>query len=163
MQATIENDVRRDIGGDQQRIDRLDTQVGKLTFKHVLLPVWLAAFRYGGKSYRFVVNGRTGAVQGERPYSRAKIALAVLLAFLLALGFAALLVLPELEASFGGAPGGGAIGWSPPAGGQAGGQVIVIGPGGGAVQWERPGWYATGSVGADGATPDAVEAAAPPP
>ena len=46
MQATIENDVRRDIGGDQQRIDRLETQVGRLTFKHVLLPVWLAAFRY---------------------------------------------------------------------------------------------------------------------
>ena len=41
----------------------------RLTFKHVLLPVWLAAYRYRGKSFRFVVNGRTGSVEGERPWS----------------------------------------------------------------------------------------------
>ena len=77
MNAVIEQDVRRDIGGDQQRIGQMETEVGALTFKHVLLPVWLAAYRYRGKSFRFVVNGRTGAVQGERPYSAVKIALAI--------------------------------------------------------------------------------------
>ena len=73
MNAVIEGDVRRDIGGDQQRIGALETDVGALTFKHVLLPIWLAAYRYRGKSFRFVVNGRTGAVQGERPWSASKI------------------------------------------------------------------------------------------
>ena len=76
MNAVIEQDVRRDIGGDQQRIGQIETDVGALTFKHVLLPVWLAAYRYRGKSFRFVVNGRTGAVEGERPYSAVKIAVA---------------------------------------------------------------------------------------
>jgi len=84
MNATIEHDVRRDIGGDQQRIERIETDVGALTFKHVLLPVWLAAYRYRGKSFRFVVNGRTGTVQGERPWSSAKIALVIALALLIA-------------------------------------------------------------------------------
>jgi len=51
-----------------------------VTFKHLLLPVWLAAYKYRGKTYRFVVNGRTGRVQGERPWSLWKIAVAVLLA-----------------------------------------------------------------------------------
>jgi predicted RNA-binding Zn-ribbon protein involved in translation (DUF1610 family) len=88
MNATIEHDVRVDIGGDQQRIGKLDTRVGRLTFKHVLLPVWLAAFRYRGKSYRFVVNGRTGAVEGERPYSAVKIAAMVILGLALALAIA---------------------------------------------------------------------------
>jgi DNA-directed RNA polymerase subunit RPC12/RpoP len=88
MNATIQDDVRADIGGDQQQITDLETRVGELTFKHVLLPVWLAAFRYGGKSYRFVVNGRTGAVEGERPYSAVKIAIAVILGLLLALAIA---------------------------------------------------------------------------
>lgn len=88
MNAVIENDVRADIGGDEQRITSLETRVGELTFKHVLLPVWLAAFRYGGKSFRFVVNGRTGAVEGERPYSAVKIAFAVFLGLLLALALA---------------------------------------------------------------------------
>ena len=65
MNAVIEGDVRRDIGGDQQRIGRIETDVGALTFKHVLLPVWVAAYRYRGKGFRFVVNGRTGAVAGR--------------------------------------------------------------------------------------------------
>lgn len=84
MNSVIQADVRRDIGGDRQQIGQLSTEVGALTFKHVLLPVWLAAYRYRGKSFRFVVNGRTGTVQGERPYSRAKIALVVIVMLLLA-------------------------------------------------------------------------------
>ncbi|SHJ53268.1 hypothetical protein SAMN04488012_11114 [Palleronia salina] len=77
MDAQIAHDVRFDIGGDRQRIDRIDTDISDVTFKHVLLPVWLAAYRFRGKSYRFVVNGQTGRVQGERPWSAWKIALAV--------------------------------------------------------------------------------------
>ncbi|GAA0289961.1 zinc ribbon domain-containing protein [Rhodovulum strictum] len=84
MDRVIRRDVAADIGGDQQRIDRLETEVSDVTFKHILLPVWLAAYRYRGKSYRFVVNGRTGRVQGERPWSVWKIALAVALGLILA-------------------------------------------------------------------------------
>lgn len=77
MNRMIVRDVKFDIGGDRQRIHSLNTDVGMLTFKHVLLPVWLAAYKYRGKTYRFVVNGRTGNVQGERPYSVWKIALTI--------------------------------------------------------------------------------------
>ena len=80
MDRQIANDVRRDIGGDRQRITTVNTSVSDVTFKHVLLPVWLAAYKYNGKSYRFVVNGQTGKVQGERPWSAVKIAIAVILA-----------------------------------------------------------------------------------
>lgn len=79
MEAVIVGDVRRDIGGDEQRIDRIDTDWSDETFKHILLPVWTAAYKYGGKSYRFVVNGQTGKVKGERPWSVWKIAVAVVL------------------------------------------------------------------------------------
>jgi hypothetical protein len=47
-----------------------------VTFKHVLLPVWMAAYKFQDRSFRFVVNGQTGKVQGERPWSKWKIALA---------------------------------------------------------------------------------------
>jgi len=77
MNRMIVRDVKFDIGGDRQKIGSLDTTVGTLTFKHVLLPVWMAAYKYRGKTYRFVVNGRTGTVQGERPYSAWKIAFTV--------------------------------------------------------------------------------------
>ena len=85
MDAVIARDVRMDIGGDRQRIHSIDTQWSGVTFKHVLLPVWVAAYKYGGRSFRFVVNGQTGRVRGERPYSAWKIALAVIAALLLAL------------------------------------------------------------------------------
>lgn len=78
MERIISNDVRRSIGGDQQRVARMQTKHSDTTFKHVLLPLWSAAFEFRGKTYRFVVNGRTGKVKGERPYSPLKIALAAL-------------------------------------------------------------------------------------
>ena len=80
MDGQIRYDVMRDIGGDVQRIDSLDTNHSAETFKHILLPVWMAAYKYGGRTFRFVVNGQTGKVQGERPWSKWKIAIAVVLA-----------------------------------------------------------------------------------
>jgi hypothetical protein len=55
-----------------------------VTFKHILLPVWMAAYKFQDRSFRFVVNGQTGKVQGERPWSKWKIALAVLAALIVA-------------------------------------------------------------------------------
>ena len=73
MDKVIRGDVRRAIGGDQQRISSLSTNHSDTTFKHVLLPLWTAGFQFRNKTYRFVVNGRTGKVRGERPYSVIKI------------------------------------------------------------------------------------------
>jgi LSD1 subclass zinc finger protein len=84
MDAQIRMDVRRAIGGDQQRLARVDSRVWGVTFKHVLLPVWVGAYRWRGRVYRIVVNGRTGAVRGERPWSWLKIGLAILAALALA-------------------------------------------------------------------------------
>ncbi len=84
MNRIVRNDVARDIGGDHQRIHHADTRHTNTTFKHVLLPVWSAGFKFGKKIYRFVVNGRTGKVRGERPYSAWKIAFAVLGAIVVA-------------------------------------------------------------------------------
>ncbi len=77
MEAVIQSDIRRDIGGDAQRIDAMDTDWRDETFKHVLLPIWTAAYKYNGRSFRFLVNGQTGEVQGERPWSIWKIAFAI--------------------------------------------------------------------------------------
>ncbi len=86
MAHMIERDVRFDIGGDRQRVHDIDTDIRDITFKHILLPVWMAAYKYRGKTYRFVVNGRTGRVQGERPWSAWKIAIAIILGAILAAG-----------------------------------------------------------------------------
>jgi len=78
MDGPIRETVCRDIGGDTQRISAMDVTYKNVSFKHVLLPVWLSAYRYREKVYRFLVNARTGEVQGARPWSWIKISLAVL-------------------------------------------------------------------------------------
>ncbi|WPD23773.1 MAG: hypothetical protein SD837_04255 [Candidatus Electrothrix scaldis] len=78
MADEIDNTIRRDIGGDEQRINSKDSTYSDITFKHILLPIWTSAYRYKGKVYRFLINARTGEVQGERPWSWIKIGCAIL-------------------------------------------------------------------------------------
>ncbi|MGH1367650.1 MAG: primosomal protein N' (replication factor Y) - superfamily II helicase [Maritimibacter sp.] len=84
MDQVILRDVKFDIGGDRQRVHSVNTKVSDVTFKHVLLPVWIAAYKYRGKTFRFVVNGRSGKVKGQRPWSAWKIAFAVVFGLLAA-------------------------------------------------------------------------------
>src|SRR5690606_13249904 len=83
MAEVIEDDCRRDIGGDEQRVHHVDTRYADVTFKLVMLPVWVGAYLYGGKPYQVLINGVDGVVQGERPYSAVKITFAVLAAVLM--------------------------------------------------------------------------------
>lgn len=80
MAPAIVGDCKRDIGGDVQRVDHVDTRYSDLTYKLLLMPVWVAFYMFHGKRYQLFVNGRTGEIHGERPYSPVKIALAVLAA-----------------------------------------------------------------------------------
>lgn len=79
MQPEIRSTIERQIGGDHQRIHSVNTRYDDVTFKHLLLPIWICAYRYGATSYRVLINARTGEVQGERPYSWIKIALFIIL------------------------------------------------------------------------------------
>jgi hypothetical protein len=75
MRPWIQQKIMADIGGDAQQIHSVETGYSDITIKHVLFPLWINSYRYGRKVYRFIVNARTGEVQGERPWSIIKIAL----------------------------------------------------------------------------------------
>jgi DNA-directed RNA polymerase subunit RPC12/RpoP len=79
MAGVIEQSVRADIGGDEQRITQMSASYYDVTFKHVLLPVWITAYRYMNKVYHVLVNAQTAEVTGQRPYSVWKITGFVLL------------------------------------------------------------------------------------
>jgi LSD1 subclass zinc finger protein len=80
MNEVIHSTICRDIGGDHQRIHSMNTTWKNITFKHILMPIWISAYSFKNKTYRFLINGRTGEVQGERPYSWVKITFAALAA-----------------------------------------------------------------------------------
>lgn len=78
MQPTIDTSIRHDIGGDEQQITSSKTQHENVTFKHILLPIWLGSYMYREKSYTFLVNGRTGEISGDAPISIWKVMLIVI-------------------------------------------------------------------------------------
>jgi hypothetical protein len=85
MDGAIDAAIRRDIGGDAQRVHARQTVVDQVRVKHLLMPVWIGAYRFRGKPYRIVVNGQSGEVEGDRPWSAWKIAGAVASALLVLL------------------------------------------------------------------------------
>ncbi len=93
MESEIEQTIRRDIGGDKQQISSKSVRYDQLSYKHLLLPIWLLTVIYQQKPFQVFINGITGEVQGQRPWSKVKIAMAVV---------AALIVIGILVAVFGG-------------------------------------------------------------
>ncbi|MEY3897497.1 MAG: hypothetical protein RLZZ214_3018 [Verrucomicrobiota bacterium] len=82
MDATIHELCSRAVPGDTQRNLQVESTYQGRTFKHILVPVWLATYTYGAKSYQVVPNGYTGKMAGEHPLSWVKITLAVLAALI---------------------------------------------------------------------------------
>ncbi|MFT3989795.1 MAG: zinc ribbon domain-containing protein [Luteolibacter sp.] len=67
-----------DVPGDTyQNLQVISAYKGR-TFKHILVPVWLATYTYGPKSFQVVINGYTGKIAGQHPLSWIKITFAVL-------------------------------------------------------------------------------------
>jgi DNA-directed RNA polymerase subunit RPC12/RpoP len=62
-------------GADHTRGVSVTCHFTDLESTHLLLPFYVSGFRYNGKLYHYVVNGQTGQVKGERPWSTGKIVL----------------------------------------------------------------------------------------
>ena len=63
-----------------------------MTFKHVLLPVWLGKYMYKGIEYNIMINGQTGVITGEKPRDTVKsvgivISVIATIIFLVMIGF----------------------------------------------------------------------------
>jgi hypothetical protein len=81
VEKSQESRCGADVPGDTQRSLRVLNQVGDVRWKHVLLPLWTVSYDFAGKRYPVLINGQTGRVVGDAPYSWVKI-------LLLALGIA---------------------------------------------------------------------------
>jgi DNA-directed RNA polymerase subunit RPC12/RpoP len=77
MNNEIRSACAREVPGDTQRNLQVQTQFSALAYKNALLPVWIAAYDYKGKPYRFLVNGVTGKVSGTAPWSWIKVTLLI--------------------------------------------------------------------------------------
>jgi hypothetical protein len=103
MARTIESDVRAEVRSEYHtsHVDsvRVYTDYRNVTYKYLLLPVWMSSFNYKGKNYRFMVNGRSGRVGGKYPVSPLRVAIAVLLGISAVALFAYLFMYGEADAA----------------------------------------------------------------
>jgi len=92
--ARMDSEIRaacgRAVPGDTYRNLSVRTEYSGVSYKNGLLPIWIAAYRYGARSYRFLVNGVTGRATGTAPYSPWKIGLLVLAVLTMLILFATL-------------------------------------------------------------------------
>ncbi|MEI6667778.1 MAG: zinc ribbon domain-containing protein [Acidobacteriota bacterium] len=70
------------VPGDTQRNLEIHPDFSGLTFKHILVPVWLVTYLYATKVYQVVANGSTGVIAGQYPKSFWKIAFVVTIALI---------------------------------------------------------------------------------
>ena len=56
-----------------------------MTFKYVLLPLWVGTYQYKGQNYSILINGQTGEINGQKPrdtVNTVAIVLSVILTFI---------------------------------------------------------------------------------
>lgn len=74
LKSNVEGEIRTRNHADSVRSVELDTSFEEVTYKYLLLPVWISSFKYKDKVYHFMVNGQTGKVSGSTPISWVKVA-----------------------------------------------------------------------------------------
>lgn len=78
---------------DYDRVDTVNVNMNcsNITYKYVLLPVYVGHCNYVKKLYNFFINGQTGKVSGKTPVSAWRVALVALLGVAAAVGLGFLL------------------------------------------------------------------------
>ena len=77
IDSRIESGIHGQVHGDVVQIASVSTDYKDITYKHILLPIWISSFQFNNKVYRFLVNGQTGKVSGKSPVSAVKVSILV--------------------------------------------------------------------------------------
>ena len=79
LHSSISSYVRRHWRADRADSIWFSTIYSNITYKYLLVPVWISSFKYKDKVYQFAVNGQTGKVGGNAPVSAWRVILAILI------------------------------------------------------------------------------------
>ncbi len=79
LQGLIESRVIDEHNADCVRNVRMNTNFQNITYKYLMLPIWISSFTYKDKVYQFMVNGQTGKVGGHSPISALRVLAAILI------------------------------------------------------------------------------------
>ena len=77
METEVEFKADQRIKGDEIKDLKFAMEKMLITFKHILLPVWIGTFTYRGKTFQYLINGQTGEISGTKPLSLEKMIITV--------------------------------------------------------------------------------------
>lgn len=78
LEGDVSGKVRCEHNADHVRAVRVSPTYKNITYKYLLLPIWISSYKYKDKIYQFMVNGQTGKVSGKTPISAIKVILTIL-------------------------------------------------------------------------------------
>ncbi|MEM6263779.1 MAG: hypothetical protein AAGI38_14800 [Bacteroidota bacterium] len=78
LDSFIAGRVNTKVPGDMNKELKITSNYDGRFFGHILLPAWIGGYRYKGTIYQFLINGQTGEVVGEKPFSTQRIIAALL-------------------------------------------------------------------------------------
>lgn len=73
----ISDKIKSEKRADRVRSLQMDTSFDDITYKYLLLPIWVSNFKYNDQVFQFMVNGQTGKVAGKTPISIPKVIITV--------------------------------------------------------------------------------------
>ena len=79
MDDAIRQQIVSSYGADVVDYLNVDTNYNDTKFRYMLLPLWVCAYKYRKKAYRFIINGRTGKSTGKSPVSPLKVIITILI------------------------------------------------------------------------------------
>ena len=77
LRGHISDYVRKTWKANRADSVKMSTNYANLTYKYLLVPIWVSSYKYKDKVYQFVVNGQTGKVGGDSPVSAWKVLLTI--------------------------------------------------------------------------------------
>ena len=92
MENQIHNEILSKYHYDVVQSLNTRTRCFDMTYKYMLLPVYVGHYGYNKKMYNFFVNGQNGKIKGKTPKSPLRIGIAVLIGLAIAAGIAVLAV-----------------------------------------------------------------------
>ncbi|MCR4991030.1 MAG: hydrogenase maturation nickel metallochaperone HypA [Lachnospiraceae bacterium] len=79
INSSITSKILNENHADHVRGLNVNSSFSAVTFKYLLLPVWISSYKYKDKIYQFAVNGQTGKVYGKTPISAIKVILTIII------------------------------------------------------------------------------------
>jgi predicted RNA-binding Zn-ribbon protein involved in translation (DUF1610 family) len=79
MKKDLLDQARTKVSSDRSEVKLDRAEFSNEMFRLTLLPIWLLTYRYAGKPYQVTIDGATGEIAGNYPYSPIKVALVLFL------------------------------------------------------------------------------------